>query len=99
MSAKNLGLIFGQTLIYTPNIPMMFQMMNMAFVAVVLVYLYQHPSDDYVVVQSLVFETVSSHMFAFCIHLVYYYCCCCHYNDDDDDYRIIVVHRFVVQYR
>nr|XP_046908776.1 N-chimaerin-like [Dermatophagoides farinae] len=28
MSAKNLGLIFGQTLIYTPNIPMMFQMMN-----------------------------------------------------------------------
>ena len=26
MSAKNLGLIFGQTLIYTPNIPMMFQM-------------------------------------------------------------------------
>lgn len=26
MSAKNLGLIFGQTLIYTPNIPMMFQL-------------------------------------------------------------------------
>ena len=25
MSAKNLGLIFGQTLLHTPNIPMLFQ--------------------------------------------------------------------------